>query len=47
VQAKMKEVLHALVIDTDSDHNTHDTAKRVAKMYLDEVFRAATCPCRR
>jgi GTP cyclohydrolase I len=39
VQAKMEEVLRALVIDTESDHNTQDTAKRVAKMYLNEVFR--------
>ena len=39
VEAKMQEVLQALVIDTESDHNTHDTAKRVAKMYLNEVFR--------
>ncbi len=39
VQAKMEEVLKALVIDTDSDHNTQDTARRVAKMYIDEVFR--------
>jgi GTP cyclohydrolase I len=38
VQAKLDEVLRALVIDTDSDHNTQDTAKRVAKMYLEEVF---------
>jgi GTP cyclohydrolase I len=38
VQAKMQEVLKALVIDTDSDHNTQDTAKRVAKMFLREVF---------
>jgi GTP cyclohydrolase I len=38
VQTKMEEVLRALVIDTDSDHNTQDTAKRVAKMYLEEVF---------
>jgi cardiolipin synthase len=29
----------SLVIDTDSDHNTNDTAKRVAKMFIDEVFR--------
>ena len=38
VQAKLDEVLRALVIDTDSDHNTQETAKRVAKMYLEEVF---------
>lgn len=39
VEAKMAEVLRSLVIDTDSDHNTNDTAKRVAKMFLHEVFR--------
>ena len=38
VQARMHEVLRALVIDTDSDHNTQDTAQRVAKMFIDEVF---------
>jgi GTP cyclohydrolase I len=38
VQAHMQGVLQALVIDTDSDHNTNDTAKRVAKMFIDEVF---------
>ena len=35
----MKGVLESLVIDTESDHNTQDTARRVAKMYLTEVFR--------
>ncbi len=39
VQAKLQEVLQALVIDTVSDHNTQETAKRVAKMYVEEVFR--------
>ena len=39
VEAKMKEVLRSLVIDTESDHNTNDTAKRVAKMFLREVFK--------
>ncbi len=38
VREKMEEVLRALVIDTESDHNTQETAKRVAKMYLEEVF---------
>ncbi len=38
VELKMVEVLRALVIDTESDHNTMDTARRVAKMYLKEVF---------
>jgi len=39
VADKMKGVLESLVIDTESDHNTHDTARRVAQMYLTEVFR--------
>jgi GTP cyclohydrolase I len=44
VAAKMQEVLKALVIDTDSDHNTQDTARRVAKMYLTEVFAGRYVP---
>ncbi len=39
VTDKMKGVLGSLVIDTEHDHNTGDTARRVAKMYLNEVFR--------
>mgnify|MGYP006276923383 CR=1 FL=1 len=39
VEARMRGVLESLVIDTHSDHNTQDTARRVAKMYLNEVFR--------
>jgi GTP cyclohydrolase I len=38
VEAKLLGVLRALVIDTESDHNTQGTARRVAKMYLREVF---------
>ncbi|HET9024024.1 MAG TPA: GTP cyclohydrolase I [Burkholderiaceae bacterium] len=39
VEEKMLGVLESLVIDTDSDHNTRETARRVAKLYLTEVFR--------
>ncbi|MFN0246408.1 MAG: GTP cyclohydrolase I [Kofleriaceae bacterium] len=39
VASKLAGVLTSLVIDTESDHNTRDTARRVAKMYLTEVFR--------
>jgi GTP cyclohydrolase I len=39
VEGKMQAVLDSMVIDTTSDHNTNHTARRVAKMYLDEVFR--------
>jgi GTP cyclohydrolase I len=38
VSEKMQAVLDSLVIDTHSDHNTQNTARRVAKMYLNEVF---------
>ena len=37
-------VLDALVIDTKNDHNTQDTAKRVAKMFINEVFRGRYYP---
>ncbi|MCK9532214.1 MAG: GTP cyclohydrolase I [Gammaproteobacteria bacterium] len=36
--AKFQEVLETLVIDTENDHNTQDTARRVAKMFLRETF---------
>jgi len=38
VAGSMRGVLEAMVIDTESDHNTQDTARRVAKMFLKEVF---------
>ena len=38
VQEKMQGVLESLVIDTTNDHNTQDTAKRVAKMWVKETF---------
>ena len=39
VEAKMQGVLDSMVIDTAGDHNTQNTARRVAKMYLNEVFK--------
>ena len=38
VADKMVGVLGSLVIDTERDHNTQNTARRVAKMYVNEVF---------
>lgn len=38
VEAKMQGVLDSMVIDTANDHNSQATARRVAKMYLKEVF---------
>jgi GTP cyclohydrolase IA len=39
VAGQMRGVLDSLVIDTEGDHNTQDTHRRVAKMYVNEVFR--------
>lgn len=39
VEHKMQGVLDSMVIDTESDHNTANTARRVAKMYINEVFK--------
>lgn len=39
VEEKMKGVLNSMVIDTENDHNTDKTARRVAKMYISEVFK--------
>lgn len=44
VETKMQGVLDSMVIDTASDHNTLNTARRVAKMYLNEVFRGRYVP---
>ena len=44
VAQKMGGVLESLVIDTESDHNTRETARRVAKMYVTEVFRGRYIP---
>jgi GTP cyclohydrolase IA len=44
VEGKMQGVLDSLVIDTATDHNTNNTARRVAKMYLNEVFKGRYVP---
>jgi len=38
VAERFQGVLSSLVIDTDNDHNTQDTARRVAKMFVRETF---------
>lgn len=38
VADKFQSVLSSLVIDTVNDHNTQDTARRVAKMFIKETF---------
>jgi len=44
VTAQLQGVLEALVIDTRNDHNTRGTARRVARMFLHEVFRGRYHP---
>lgn len=38
VAEKFQGVLESLVIDTNNDHNTNETARRVAKMFIKETF---------
>ena len=44
VEIKMQGVLDSMVIDTVRDHNTNNTARRVAKMYINEVFKGRYVP---
>ncbi len=44
VKDAFQEVLKTLVIDTAHDHNTEDTAKRIAKMYIRETFGGRYAP---
>lgn len=44
VRVAFQAVLAALVIDTDTDHNTRETAARVARMYVQEVFKGRYLP---
>jgi GTP cyclohydrolase IA len=44
VEGKVLAMLHSLVIDVEHDHNTRETARRVAKMYVNEVFRGRYVP---
>ena len=39
VASRIKDLLKSLLIDVDNDHNTQETADRVSKMYLNEVFK--------
>jgi GTP cyclohydrolase I len=44
VAEKMQGVLESLVIDTENDHNTQETARRVAKMFVKETFSGRYLP---
>ncbi|HEX7324111.1 MAG TPA: GTP cyclohydrolase I [Rhodanobacteraceae bacterium] len=44
VEDRLQDVLRTLVIDTAHDHNSNGTARRVARMFIDEVFRGRYVP---
>lgn len=44
VEGKVKELLESLVIDIEADHNTQNTGRRVAKMYINEIFGGRYAP---
>jgi GTP cyclohydrolase IA len=44
IEGKLKSLFDSLVIDTENDHNTRESAHRVAKMYVDEVFKGRYHP---
>ena len=44
VEGKVQDLLTSLIIDLDKDHNTRDTAARITRMYVDEVFRGRYHP---
>jgi GTP cyclohydrolase IA len=44
VEGRVAAMLQSLVIDITNDHNTQETARRVAKMYVNEIFRGRYVP---
>ena len=44
VAEAFEDVLKALVINTKDDHNSYETARRVAKMFVHEIFRGRYYP---
>ncbi|HEY6880078.1 MAG TPA: GTP cyclohydrolase I [Polyangiales bacterium] len=44
VEQNLQAMLESLVIDTEGDHNTQGTARRVAKMFVREVFQGRYTP---
>ena len=39
VADRFRDLLKSLIIDIDNDHNTQETAERVARMYINEIFK--------
>lgn len=45
VSSIVYDLLNALIIDIDKDHNTKETPKRIAKMFVNEIFAGRYLPC--
>ena len=44
VATRVRDLLKTLIIDIDNDHNTQETAERVSRMYINEVFKGRYHP---
>ena len=44
VATRVRDLLKTLLIDVDNDHNTQETAERVSRMYINEVFKGRYHP---
>ena len=44
VATRVRDLLKTLIIDVDNDHNTQETAERVSRMYINEVFKGRYHP---
>jgi GTP cyclohydrolase I len=44
VENAVQNLLHTLLIDTETDHNTKDSARRIAKYYVNEIFKGRYIP---
>ena len=44
LEEKLEAVYQVLLLDTKNDHNLQDTAKRVSRMYIDEIFKGRFLP---
>ncbi len=44
IEQNVELLLKSLIINTKDDHNTKETAHRISKMYIDEIFRGRYYP---
>jgi len=44
IEDKFEALIRACIIDTENDHNTNGTSRRMAKMFMNEVFHGRYTP---